>query len=728
MFLKIKKENIGNDIIAGIIVALVSIPISMGYSQIAGLPVIYGLYGSLFPVLIYGLLTSSPQFVFGVDATPAALVGGMLATMGIATGTPEAMKLVPVITLVVAAWLFIFYILKAGRLVNYISTPVMGGFISGIGVTIILMQVSKLFGGNAGTGELIELVSHIWGQLGAFNAFSAVLGFGTVAVILVAKKYIPKFPMSVVLMVLSAVATAVFHLDQYGVKLLPHVDRAMPKFAVPEMSLLADNLQEIIVLGLTIALVIVAQTLLATNNYALKYDYKIKNNREILAYAAGNLVAAATGCCPINGSVSRTGIADQYGCKSQIMSITSAVTMLLVLLVGTPFLEYLPVPVLTGIVIAALIGILEIKLAKKLAKTNRTEFLIFMVAFFGVLLFGTLYGVIIGIILSFIAVIIRAVVPPKSFLGVIPGHEGFYNLKRNRNARPIQNTVMYRFSGSLFFANINTFQEDIENALTPETKQVIIDASGIGSVDVTAADRLVIMNRSLHNKGIRFYLTEHVGTLNDQLRALGAGSLIEEGAVRRTISLALRDAKVERPYPLVGMEPSLLNENVEDNERLAEFEWACGEDADEMMDKLTFEIAENIAHTDMKQEGAIQKAENQVSWGRIGLFDEDEILDRLELHIQDIAKKTGYNAKELEDKIEQRRAIVEYKLMKLNPEALDILKEHRHQMSEHFKKTNPKAYQHMLDRREEHIKHLEQSNPELAAHLMELYHHDTKKS
>lgn len=728
MFLKIEKENIGNDIIAGIIVALVSIPISMGYSQIAGLPVIYGLYGSLFPVLINGLLTSSPQFVFGVDATPAALVGGMLATMGIATGTPEAMKLVPVITLVVAAWLFIFYILKAGRLVNYISTPVMGGFISGIGVTIILMQVSKLFGGNAGTGELIELVSHIWGQLGAFNAFSAVLGFGTVAVILVAKKYIPKFPMSVVLMVLSAVATAVFHIDQYGVKLLPHVGRAMPKFAVPEMSLLADNLQEIIVLGLTIALVIVAQTLLATNNYALKYDYKIKNNREILAYAAGNLVAAATGCCPINGSVSRTGIADQYGCKSQIMSITSAVTMLLVLLVGTPFLEYLPVPVLTGIVIAALIGILEIKLAKKLAKTNRTEFLIFMVAFFGVLLFGTLYGVIIGIILSFIAVIIRAVVPPKSFLGVIPGHEGFYNLKRNRNARPIQNTVMYRFSGSLFFANINTFQEDIENALTPETKQVIIDASGIGSVDVTAADRLVIMNRSLHNKGIRFYLTEHVGTLNDQLRALGAGSLIEEGAVRRTISLALRDAKVERPYPLVGMEPSLLNENVEDNERLAEFEWAFGEDADEMMDKLTFEIAENIAHTDMKQEGAIQKAENQVSWGRIGLFDEDEILDRLELHIQDIAKKTGYNAKELEDKIEQRRAIVEYKLMKLNPEALDILKEHRHQMSEHFKKTNPKAYQHMLDRREEHIKHLEQSNPELAAHLKELYHHDTKKS
>lgn len=721
MYLNIKKENIGNDIVAGIMVALVSIPISMGYSQIAGLPVIYGLYGSLIPVLVYSLLTSSPQFVFGVDATPAALVGGILAAFGFATGSEEAMQLVPVITLVVAVWLLIFYLLKAGRLVNYISTPVMGGFISGIGVTIILMQVGKLFGGNAGTGELFQLIVHIAEELESFNLFSAVLGFGTVIIILVSKKISPKFPMSVVLMVSGALATAVFHIDQYGVKLLPHVDRSLPSFSLPKLSLIMENAEDILVLSLTIALVIVAQTLLATNNYALKYDYKIKNNREILAYAVSNLVAALNGCCPLNGSVSRTGIADQYGCKSQLMSISSVVMMLLVLLVGTPFLEYLPVPVLTGIVVAALIGILEINLAKKLIKTNRTEFMIFMVAFFGVLILGTLYGVIIGIILSFIAVIIRAVVPPKSFLGVIPGHEGFYNLNRNRNASPIKGTVMYRFSGSLFFANVNTFQEDIEGAITTETRQVIIDASGIGSIDVTAADRLVIINRSLRNKGIRFYLTEHVDTLNDQLRMLGAGSLIKEGVVRRTISLALRDAKVNRPYPLEGVDASILTENVESNERLAEFEWAFGADADEMMEKLTFEIAENIAHTDITQEEIIKSAEDHVSWGRIGLFDEDEILDRLELHIQEIAQKTGYNPQELEEKIEQRRAIVEYKLMKLNPNALDILNEHRRQMSVHFQKTNPKVYAHMMERRNEHIRHLEQTHPELAAHLKELY-------
>ena len=508
MFQNYKTKTLKKDILSGIIVALVSIPISMGYAQVAGLPVVYGLYGSLLPILVFSLITSSPQFVFGVDATPAALVGATLASLGIVTGSEEAIRLVPVITLVTAGWLLLFYIVRAGKLVSYISTPVMGGFISGIGCTIILMQVAKLFGGFAGTGELFVLIAHILNQLQYFNLLSAVLGIGTIVIILTAKKYVPKFPMSVVLMAVGAALTAVFHIDRYGVKLLPQVSAGLPKLAFPDVSVLGENTGDILLLSFTVALVIVAQTLLASSNYALKYNYKINNNREVLAYAAGNFAGALVGCCPINGSVSRTGIGDQFGARSQVMSLSAAFTMVLVLLFGTGLLQYLPVPVLTGIVICALIGILEFGLAKKLWKTNKQEFLIFMAAFFGVLIFGTIYGVIIGVILSFIAVIIRAVVPPKGFLGMIPGQEGFYALKRNRNAHPVQHTVIYRFSGNLFFANIDTFQNDIENAIKEDTKQVIVDASGIGSIDITAADRLVILNRNLRAKGIRFYLTE----------------------------------------------------------------------------------------------------------------------------------------------------------------------------------------------------------------------------
>ena len=156
-----KRENLLHDVITGIIIMAVSIPISMGYSQIAGLPAVYGLYGSVFPIILFALFSTSPQFIFGVDAAPAALVGSALLGMNIQSGSQEALAVVPVITFFVALWLLAFYLMHAGKLVNYISAPVMGGFITGICSTIILMQVPKLMGGTAGTGELLELLEHI---------------------------------------------------------------------------------------------------------------------------------------------------------------------------------------------------------------------------------------------------------------------------------------------------------------------------------------------------------------------------------------------------------------------------------------------------------------------------------------------------------------------------------------------------------------------------------------
>ena len=200
-----KIKNPINDITAGIIIALVSIPIAMGYAQIAGLPVIYGLYGSFLPILVYGVMTTSPQFVVGVDAMPAAMVGTLLATLMLEPGSNEVMSLVPTVSLLVGIWFVIFYLLKAGRIVKYISVPVMGGFISGVGFTIILMQIPKLLGGTPGTGVLPDLIINIIEEFKNYNALSAVLGIGTVVIILVCKKYIPKVPMTVVMMLVGAI-------------------------------------------------------------------------------------------------------------------------------------------------------------------------------------------------------------------------------------------------------------------------------------------------------------------------------------------------------------------------------------------------------------------------------------------------------------------------------------------------------------------------------------------
>lgn len=697
-----RSKNPGRDILSGIIVALVSIPISMGYAQIAGLPAVYGLYGSLLPILAFGLLTTSPQFVVGVDAMPAVMVGSLLAEFGIAAESDAAMQLVPLISVLTALWFLVFFLLKAGRIVKYISTPVMGGFISGVGLTIILMQIPKLFGGTAGTGELFALLAHIAQQVPSFHLLSAVLGFGTFAVILVCKKLIPKVPMTVIMMLVGAVLQAVFHLDAHGVKMLSAVAPGLPHLMLPGFQYLGTYGKDLVIESLSIAAVVMAQTLLASGNYAMKYGDKLDNNRELLAYGAMNLASGFTGCCPINGSVSRSGIADSFGCRSQLMSVSACGTMLIVLLAGTPLLKYLPVPILTGIVMTALWGILDFNLAKKLHRTSRNELFVFLIAFLGVLIFGTVYGVMIGVVLSFFEVAISAVAPPASYMGVIPGHDSFYPLERNRDAQSLRDAVIYRFSGNLFFANIDRFQTDIEKAITADTQAVIVDARGVGSIDLTAAERLMILNRNLRQRGIQFYLTEHDGSLNDQLKKLDAGRLLREGAVRRTITLALEDAGIRQPYVLENSGAPAEAERLEPRmEQFVEFEWLFGSEAEAVMEQM----ANESMHLILESENALS-AEEQVlhskrgngSWHLMAPGDEERFLDHLEMRFEEQLKTGRFSEEEIARMVhraEVHRQKIEAHLAENNPELLARVRLRTEKQRKRFEERNPTAYHHL---------------------------------
>lgn len=636
-FRQFSGSSLKQDVPAGIIVALVSIPISIGYAQIAGLPAVYGLYGSLLPILIYSLLTTSPRFVFGVDAAPAALTGSALAALGIASQSEEAMQIVPLLTLFAACWLFIFRLIGMGKFVKFISAPVMGGFITGICTSIIVMQIPKLFGGSAGQGELPELISHLIEEVqDGVNVLSLVLGIGTIAIIMICRKIIPKIPMSVIMMGVGVLLTVLFHVDSLGVALLPSVPAGLPSFSLPDFSAASGNIRSLIGTSLSIALVILAETLLSTNDVALKNGDKIDNNREILAYACGNLAAAFTGCCPVNGSVSRTGIVGQFGVRSQVMSITAAVTMALILLFGTGFIGLLPVPVLTGIVISALLGSLEFSLAARLRKYDKTEFWIFYGVFFTVLIFGSIYGVMIGIVLSFVTVIIRAADPPRTRLGYIPEKDAFYPVDRMSGAREIEHVLIYRFSGSLFFANIGLLQDELEANQPDDCQAVIIDASGITSIDVTAAERLMILYEGYQKKGIRFFLTEHPGVLNDQLRAFGAEKLFTDGTIRRTISQALLSCGIHKPYPLRECETDACRiaiRNPVRSAQIAEFEWAFGSDAEAKMEEAAENLAHQLAGGQPVTEEMIQETEKKLFGVNWSSFDEENFLDLLELNL-----------------------------------------------------------------------------------------------
>ncbi len=694
------KKNLGKDILAGLIIMAVSIPISMGYAQIAGLPAVYGLYGSVFPILIFALFSTSPQFIFGVDAAPAALIGSALLGLNITAGSEEAIAAVPVLTFFVALWLLVFSLLKAGKLVNYISAPVMGGFITGICSTIILMQLPKLMGGSAGVGEFLELFEHIVETAKEANLPSLLLGLAALAILLLSKKLIPKFPMAVLLMAGGALLNRLCPLEQWGISSLSAVESGLPKWSLPDFS--AVPVKEAISISLSVAVVIMAETLLAENSFAQKNRYQIDDNQEILAFSLGNFLAAFTGCCPINGSVSRTAMGEQYQAKTQLTSLVAGGSMILLLLFCTGFIGYLPIPVLTAIVISALLGATEFELALRLWKISRTECFIFLGAFFGVLFLGTINGVLIGIILSFSEMIIRSAKPATCFLGIQPGHKHFRDLKEGDEIYPLSGVLIYRFSSNLFFANISVLEKELEEALQEDTKSVIIDASGIGSIDITAADRLELLSASLKEKGIAFYLTEHISELNVQLRKLGLGHLIEEGNVRRTIHIALKDMGYSRPYPLEGnVDNRIRSASLKraDN-RVQEFVWAFGPDAEEEMEKQIMDQIEHLKETKNVEELL------HGSWSYMDELDMDEWLEHLEEHLKEIVRISGKDEAALAKKFEAHRQEIHRRIAENHPELAERFTERRHVLDAHLKERHPEVFtliEKLRERREDEV-------------------------
>lgn len=698
----IKLKNIPHDILSGIIIALVSIPISMGYAQIAGLPAVYGLYGSVLPVLVFALISSSPQYIFGVDAAPAALVGGTLATLGITASSKEAMSIVPIISFYTGIWLMLFFIFKVGRLTEYVSTPVMGGFISGICATIILMQIPKLFGGVSGTGEIHQLILHIISECRtSFSLESLILGLVCIVIILTSKRLAPKLPMSVIIMGLGAGLEYLFHFaERFGIATLPAVEGGLGHITMPDFSLISPI--KAMGLSLTIAVVIMAETLLAENSFAMRNGYRIHENNEIAAFACGNIVACLIGCCPVNGSVSRTAMNEQFKGKSQLTSLVAVGVMAIILMFCTGFIQYLPIPVLTAIVICALLGAIELDIAKKLAKINKKEFLIFIAAFLGVLVLGTIYGVVIGVILSFVNIIIRESNPPRNFVGVITGRGGFFDLEQNSEAREIQGAVIYKFRSNLFFANVKEFREDIEGAIKDDTRCVIVDASGITSIDTTGADTLESIYNSLKDKGIKFYLAEHSASVNDLLRSLGLEYIIEEGSVRRTISAALRAQGYTKPYPLYLKDSDVAIESYQPNfkeQLLHEFEWAFGDKAQAKIDEYAEDILKKATKANLDNNSLLELTN---LWKGLGSFDEDILLETLEIKLSQLSQNTGMDEDEIARRIEEQRDKI-YQFVKVEDEdALTMLQDQRQGVMNRVKDESPELYKKLNDYHEEY--------------------------
>lgn len=555
-FKEYKAAYIPHDIVAGIVVAALSIPVSMGYAQVAGLPPIYGLYVSILPPIVYAIITRTRDVVFGMDSATVAATGGVVAAAGIALGSSDAMQFIPLLTLFTAAFLVLFALVRFGKVMHYIPTPVMHGFIAGISISVIVDQIPLLVDTDVSIGsDFIANVVAIFSSLPTANLISALMALLTLVVLGLFKRRFHKMPTSLILIAIATVLTAVFHLDTYGVSVLGTLPSAMPRLVMPSFG--GVDILLVAFYAFTIALVSAAESLLTVDLFAMKHNNRGNEGHELLAFGIADIFSALVGCTPCSASLSRTAAGESAGARSQIVSVVSAIVIALVVFFLAPYLYYLPQPVLGAVVVAALFDVVDLKKIGRYAKKMRIEFAIFGLTALCVIFFGPIPGVLLGVALSLLTLAYRKRnTRHRKYLGIVTTAK---NIKEER-AVPASTTIV-RIDGVVSFVNVTAVMNELLKKLDEHPKVFIIDLSGVTALDTTATDSIVQLIDVMHEKGMHVRIVRKVAISQDHYTRFELEHIFHQAKIYPSVSAALDDIPQKHQQVV-----KYVNDDSEDNE------------------------------------------------------------------------------------------------------------------------------------------------------------------
>ena len=513
------------DISAGITLAALIIPLNIGYAQVAGLPPTTGLYAGIIPLVFFALFTSSRYMVGSPDAPIAALMGATL--LGFTSiDDPMRMQYAMALALMCGLLFFIFWIFRLAFLANFLSRAVLVGFITGLGIEVFTNQVRRALeaphaqGGLEMARQLHDAMATSVDSTGYFlevvvlidsiphaNLYSVAIGVGAFAIVRLIKRYAPKVPGALVVLVLATVVVAVFNLDQKGVGVLGSIPSGVPSLSLPDLPF-TEYLRllpgAIAIVGITLA-----EALLLVRSYDRKYGTKSDGNQVLFAYGVANVAGGATGSLISGPSASRSAAMDQAGARNQLPSLVAAGTIALVMLFFTEELASLPTAALAGVVASAVLSLIEIGELRELWQVRRSEFWIAAVCLFSVLALGPLRAVIIAFLLATIEVLRRAANPGTWVLKEAPDGSHFVP-EDVEHAPDTPGLIVYRFGAPLYFANATLFEEEIEKLITKSeipVKWLVLDAEAIVDVDTTGAEVLHQVLIWLKSKGVTIALS-----------------------------------------------------------------------------------------------------------------------------------------------------------------------------------------------------------------------------
>ena len=532
---------LGQDVVAGLVLATMLVPVGVAYAVASGLPGICGLYATIIPLLVYALVGPSRILVLGPDSALAAVILGVVLPLSI--GDPQrAVVLAGAMALVSGAVLIAAGLGKLGFVTELLSKPIRYGYMNGIALTVLISQLPKLLGFSTdGTGPLRD----VWAMGkaivdGKVNWASFMIGAATLAVILLLRGS-KRVPGILVAVVGAALAVGFFDLaDRFGVAILGSVPQGLPAFIFPLIAL--DDIIPVLLGGLAVALVSFADTSVLSRAYAARTGTKVDPNQEMLGLGAANLAAGFFQGFPISSSSSRTPVAEAAGARTQLTGVVGAVTIAVLLMFAPDLLRNLPSAALAAVVVASAIGLFEVADLKRIYRIQRWEFWLSITCFIGVAVLGPIPGIGLAIVIAIIEFLWDGWRPYYAVLGRPAGVEGYHDVTRYPDARRIPGLVLFRWDAPLFFANAELFRERVLAAVaespTP-ARRVVVAAAPVTSVDVTAADALIEVDEALTAEGIDFCFAELKDPVKDKLRRFGLSSRFDATHFFPTIDAAV---------------------------------------------------------------------------------------------------------------------------------------------------------------------------------------------
>jgi high affinity sulfate transporter 1 len=550
--LSYRRADLPHDLIAGLSVAAVALPVGVAYAQLAGFDPVVGLYASILPLVAYALFGTSRQLIVGPDAATCALVAATVAPLA---GGDASLYLS--LSVLLAAFTGLFCIgasfLRLGALADFLSKPILVGFLNGISLYIMAGQLGKLVGFDIESPGILPKIAELVERLAEIHWPTLAVSVGTFAVLLMSERVLPRLPAALVALVVAACVVALLGLDGQGVAVIGSVPAGLPEFQMPHVPVhLIDN---IAIAAAGLALVSFSSMMLTARSFAAKNRYDINVDREFAALGAANIAASLSQSFAISGADSRTAMADASGGRTQATGLVAAAAIALVLLFLTEPLRYVPIAALGAVLIKASISLLDLRTLRELYRLDRRELALSLLATFGVIWVGAIKAILLTVVIALLRFVRATSRPPVDILGEVEGLSGFHSLTRHPTATTDPGLVLFRFNGPLIFFNAPFFkQQALEaiNAAGGELKWFVIDALPLTQVDVTGYAEIENLAKVLHDRGAQLIAA---GRLTESVQTRRHKGLSDQGAVDHHFPTIRRAVKTYRRMHAAERDP-----------------------------------------------------------------------------------------------------------------------------------------------------------------------------